>query len=132
VIFVDTSFWAALLWRRDTNHEDARKLLGAYGDEPMITSNHVRGEAWTVLRRRDGHHTALRFLDLLETSPRIEVARASEDVEREALAWLRRHDERRYSFVDASAFVFMRQRRITTALAFDGDFSAAGFIELRP
>jgi predicted nucleic acid-binding protein len=26
----------------------------------------------------------------------------------------------------------MRQRRITDALAFDGDFTAAGFIELRP
>jgi predicted nucleic acid-binding protein len=131
VIFVDTSFWTALLWGRDGNHADASRLLGAHGDERMITSNHVLGEAWTVLRRRDGHRTALRFLDLMESSPRIEVARASEDVEREALDWLRRHDERRYSFVDACAFAFMRQRRITAALAFDGDFSAAGFVELR-
>ena len=132
MIFVDTSFWTALLWRRDTNHDDARKLLDAHGNEPLITSNHVRGEAWTVLRRRDGHHTALRFLDLLENSPRIEIARTSEEVERDALAWLRRHGERRYSFVDACAFTFMSKRRIHTALAFDGDFAAAGFVELRP
>jgi len=26
----------------------------------------------------------------------------------------------------------MRRRRIREALAFDGDFSAAGFVELRP
>jgi predicted nucleic acid-binding protein len=46
-------------------------------------------------------------------------------------SWLRRHDEREYSFVDATSFVFMRSRRIRSALAFDGDFSAAGFEELR-
>jgi hypothetical protein len=26
----------------------------------------------------------------------------------------------------------MRNRRLTEALAFDGDFSAAGFVEVRP
>ena len=45
---------------------------------------------------------------------------------------LRRHDERVYSFVDATSFAVMRQLGITEALAFDGDFSAAGFIEVRP
>ena len=53
------------------------------------------------------------------------------DVERDALRWLRRHDEREYSFVDATSFALMRRRRIDKALAFDGDFAAAGFAELR-
>jgi predicted nucleic acid-binding protein len=48
-----------------------------------------------------------------------------------ALAWLRRHDERRYSFVDATSFALMRSMKIKDALAFDADFSAAGFRELR-
>lgn len=50
----------------------------------------------------------------------------------DAMAWLRRHDEREYSFVDATSFAVMRRRRITEAFAFDGDFAAAGFVELRP
>jgi predicted nucleic acid-binding protein len=33
--------------------------------------------------------------------------------------------------VDATSFFFMRTHRIRDALAFDGDFSAAGFGELR-
>ena len=57
--------------------------------------------------------------------------RVSEALEREALAWLRRHDERDYSFVDATSFALMRSLRINEALAFDGDFTAAGFVELR-
>lgn len=62
----------------------------------------------------------------------IEVDRVSEELEDEALTWLRRHDERVYSFVDATSFAYMRNRRITDVLAFDGDFAAAGFNELRP
>jgi predicted nucleic acid-binding protein len=33
--------------------------------------------------------------------------------------------------VDATSFATMRLLRVTDALAFDGDFSAAGFIEMR-
>ena len=60
------------------------------------------------------------------------VERVSPDVEDTALGWLRQHDEREYSFVDATSFALMRALRITDALAFDGDFAAAGFVELRP
>jgi len=35
-------------------------------------------------------------------------------------------------FVDATSFACMRSLRARDALAFDGDFSAAGFHELRP
>ena len=52
--------------------------------------------------------------------------------ESSAWTWLRRHDERAYSFVDAASFQVMRDRRLREALAFDQDFAAAGFIELRP
>jgi predicted nucleic acid-binding protein len=50
-----------------------------------------------------------------------------EELEREALAWLRRHDERPYSFVDATSFAVMRDMHVRQALAFDDDFVAAGF-----
>ncbi|MGH3318754.1 MAG: hypothetical protein ACRDN9_01010 [Streptosporangiaceae bacterium] len=48
-----------------------------------------------------------------------------------AIAWLRSRDDRECSFVDATSFALMREREIDRALAFDGDFSAAGFAELR-
>lgn len=132
MIFVDTSFWIAMQMPDDAHHRAAAGLLHAHASMPLATTNHVRGETWTFLRRRAGHRFAVRFLDHVERSPRVEVLRVDEEIERDALRWLRRHDEREYSFVDATSFAVMRKRRIRDALAFDGDFAAAGFVELRP
>jgi predicted nucleic acid-binding protein len=131
VIFVDTSFWYAFLGSRDAHHEESQTLLASLGAEPLVTSNGVRGETWTLLRQRSGHRAAAAFLDRLERSPRLTVVFVSEAQEAESVRWLRRHDEREYSFVDATSFALMRALRIRRALAFDGDFAAAGFIELR-
>ncbi len=132
MIFVDTSFWVAYRNRRDIHHEDAVSLLSTRGDEVLVTTNHVRGETWTYLRRRAGHRSAVGFLDALRSSPRVTVLHIDAEVEEGALDWLRRHDEREFSFVDATSFAIMRRQRISEALAFDGDFSAVGFVELRP
>lgn len=61
MIFVDTSYWVALRNRRDNNHESALSLLREHGDSALVTSNHVRGETWTFLRRRAGHAAAVGF-----------------------------------------------------------------------
>lgn len=127
MIFVDTSFWTAFRDRRDDRHGAATRMLKAIADNELITTNDVRGETWTLLRVRAGHAAAVHFLDHLERSPRLSVVRVDEDVERDALAWLRRHDELPYSFVDATSFAVMRARHIRSVLTFDDDFAAAGF-----
>lgn len=132
MIFVDTSFWIGLENDRDAHHTQATALLSTITTTQLITSNHVHGEAWTWIRRRAGHRDAVRFLDRIERSPRLRVVPVDHELEDRAWAWLRRHDEREYSFVDATSFALMRSMKIKDALAFDGDFSAAGFRELRP
>lgn len=131
MIFVDTSFWAALRNRRDGRHDEATRLWRSHADAQLVTSNEIRGETWTFLRRRAGHAAAVNFLDALAASPRVSLVRVSGEAEERAITWLRRHDEREYSFVDATSFDIMRTRQISEALAFDGDFAAAGFTELR-
>jgi predicted nucleic acid-binding protein len=131
MIFVDTSFWVAAHVERDAHHEQAKALLHSLGNEPLITSNHVRGETWTWLRRKGGHAAAVSFLDRLERSIQSEVVTVNDEMEGRALTWLRKHDERVYSFIDATSFALMRSLKIRHALAFDGDFTAAGFTELR-
>jgi predicted nucleic acid-binding protein len=132
VAFVDSSFWIAEAITRDARHAHAAALADQLRKRRTCTSNLVLGEVWTFLSRRVGHLHALRWLDRVRTELTIAVERIDDELEAEAWDWLRRHDERPYSFVDATSFALMRKLRITDALAFDGDFAAAGFVELRP
>jgi uncharacterized protein len=102
-----------------------------HADAPLMTTNHVRGETWTFLRRRAGHDSAVHFLDALQRSPRIEVLQVDDDVERDALGWLRRHDEREYSFVDATSFAVSARATDSRSACLRRHFAAAGFVELR-
>jgi predicted nucleic acid-binding protein len=131
VIFVDTSFWAALRNPKDAHRGQAVALWRCHAQQPLLTSNHVIGETWTLLRRRADHRRAVEFLTAVDASARVAVQHVGAQTELRALDWLRRHDEREYSFVDATSFALMREMRIGEALAFDGDFAAAGFLELR-
>jgi predicted nucleic acid-binding protein len=133
VIFIDSSFLIAAFIKRDKNHAAAHALYQRVAGRRIVTTNHVRGETWTWMRSRSRHDIAVAFLDNVESSgSHTEVVRVSEALESEALRWLRQHDEREYSFVDATSFAYMRAKGIEEALAFDGDFAAAGFAELRP
>jgi predicted nucleic acid-binding protein len=130
--FIDTSFWVAEVITTDTRHDDAAALADRLRDAPAATSNLVLGEAWTLLSYRLGHYDTMRWLDRVRHELRVRIERVEPELEAEAWEWLRAHDERPYSFVDATSFALMRKLRIREALAFDGDFAAAGFVELRP
>jgi predicted nucleic acid-binding protein len=135
VKFADTSWWVAWALPADTRHEEALAMLGGLRrSEQILTTNLVAGETWTFLRRKDSHRTALAFLDRLEVlsnAERLVVHRVTEDQEAAAWGLLRKHDERVYSYVDATSFRVMRDRRLREAFAFDQDFAAAGFVEVQ-
>lgn len=129
-VFVDTAFWAAFTNKRDDRNAAALRLMRAYARSALVTTNQIRGETWTLLRARSGHASAVGFIELLARSANVRVVFVDEGVEQEALRWLRRHDERAYSFVDASSFAVMRSLRIGEVLTFDHDFATAGFTVL--
>jgi predicted nucleic acid-binding protein len=133
VTFADSSFWIAEALPRDRRHGEAAQLAVHHSGARLVTSNLVIGETWTFLRRRTGYRFAVSWLDTTWSyAHRLRVERIDSDLEDKAWTWLRVHDERPYSFVDATSFALMRKLRISDALAFDGDFTAAGFVELRP
>lgn len=132
MIFVDSSYWIAHELSRDGRHEQARLLEAEHRRCLLVTSGDVVAETWTFLRRRAGHSPTMSWLDRVLAAPGVRIEHVDEELEAEAWAWLRVHDERPYSFVDATSFALMRKLRISDVLAFDGDFAAAGFNELRP
>lgn len=134
--FADTSWWVAWSLPGDGRHADAVAMLARLAPtERVMTTNLVVGETWTFMRRKAGHSSAVAFIDriaALHDRGRLAVHRVTGDEEARAWAWLRNHDERAYSHVDATSFEVMRSRRLREALAFDRDFNAAGFVAIRP
>jgi uncharacterized protein len=112
VKFADTGWWVAWALPGDARHHNALGMLGTLGrSEQVLTSNLVVGETWTFLRRKDSHRTAVTFLDRIDTltrADRLVIHTVTEDQEKAAWEWLRKHDERVYSYVDATSFRVMR------------------------
>ena len=128
-VYVDTSAWYALQITDDANHRQAKEvfpvLLKAYGT--LITSNHIVGETYTLLRISKGYNEARRYLEILRQSPRLEVHFADPDAEREAFSLLDQYQEHPFSFVDGLSFAIMKREGIRDAFTFDIHFRIAGF-----
>jgi predicted nucleic acid-binding protein len=128
LIFVDTGAWYALQVTDDQFHQAAAaafpKILAHY--DTLVTSNHVVGETYTLLRTTKGFPEAWRFLEAIDESPRVEVRLAPADLEQEARAVLREFQDMPLSFVDAVSLCVMRREQIAQAFAFDPHFARAG------
>jgi uncharacterized protein len=131
MIFVDTSFWYDYLVATSTRHNTARELFDKHRVQRLLTTDRVIEELWTLLRRRRGHRQASTATTALRSSRSLRRVAVTQSIADVAWEWLARHDEREYSFVDAASFEAMRRHGVDEAFAFDGDFAAAGFVELR-
>lgn len=131
-VFVDTSGWFALLDKDDRHHERAWKvfpdLLTRF--DGLVTSNHVIGETYTLIRFSLGHEKAWGFMELLEGSKRLERLFTPENLEAQAFGILKKYADQDFSFVDATSFAWMESLKIRDAFAFDRHFSVFGFVRI--
>ena len=73
-IFVDSGAWFAAQVVNDAHHEEAAGALRRLIALPivLVTTNHVVGETYTLLRVTRGYHACRRFLELLDQTQRLE------------------------------------------------------------
>jgi predicted nucleic acid-binding protein len=125
-VFVDASFWIALMLDREEHHREARYRwqMSITNDLIPVTTNWTLYEALTHLnaRTRNRHDLANRLLRLAEQTT--EIMDASR-YERRALDVFRSHSDKRWSIVDCASFVCIRERGVPLALSFDRDFAQA-------
>ncbi|MCA1569648.1 MAG: PIN domain-containing protein [Chloroflexi bacterium] len=124
--FVDTSAWYAALDEADPNHAPAsvtlRSLLPA---ESLVTHSYVVVETVALVQRRLGLLAVDSFVSRL-LGP-VRVTWVDPDLHDRAVGAMlaaRRHD---VSLVDWTSFELMRRQGITSAFAFDSDFTNQGF-----
>jgi predicted nucleic acid-binding protein len=127
VIFVDTSFFVALLLPKDAHHSRAVQAIedfeGRRLSDVLLTTNNVVLETITVARYEGQHKEAVRAGELLYGGTMARLYRTTAEDEQEAFAYLRRHDDKKYSAVDCLSFVVMLKHGINEAFSFDDDFA---------
>lgn len=126
MIFVDTSFFIALLDPRDTNHPRAVEALqefqGRRLSDLLLTTNNVVLETITVARYEVGHALAVKAGQLLYGGRLARLHRTNAEEEAAGFLYLQRHVDKEYSAVDCLSFAVMEKHGIQEALAFDSDF----------
>ena len=136
MIFVDASFFVALLSARDDHHDRAQKAFLAFEGrrlrDLLLTTNSVILETITVTGRQGGNRLAVEVGELLYTEKLARIYRPTPDDELAALAYRKQHLDKRYSAVDCLSFVVMLEHGIHEALAFDRRDFAHRFAVLPP
>lgn len=130
-VFVDTGAFYAFIDRDDPYHVVAYKEWSQLLRQktPLIISNYIVSETYTLLRYRLGASISQKFLAVIEDSfkiGRIEVKLATREVEKLAQKLLLQFKEHDLSYTDAVSFAMIRHYRIPRAFSFDRHFALAG------
>jgi uncharacterized protein len=133
VIFLDTGFLFALIYADDVNHDRVLEVFDRYRTRPLadfvVTTNHVVAETVTLVRKKAGPDPRRRHALAVEIGQQLlagtfgQVHRATSEEEHAALAYLAKHQDQDYSFVDCMSFVVMERLGIREAFACDRDFT---------
>jgi predicted nucleic acid-binding protein len=131
-VFWDTSGFYALLSRDDPNHLAASDLGRRQLEEGSgsVTTEYVVAECCTLLVARRKSHLIDAFLGFTEAESSLSVIRSDSELFEATKAYLRRHVEHGYSFVDCMSFVVMERFSLLEAATTDAHFRAARFIPL--
>ncbi len=123
-LFIDTSVWYAAADSSDAGNARANAILA--GGEPLVTSDQVLVETWTLLRHRIGRHAAERFWEGLRSGVATVEAAGAADLE---AAWQigASYRDQDFSIVDRTSFAVMRRLGIDRAASFDHDFAIFRF-----
>lgn len=128
-VFVDTSFFKALIDEKDEFWTEASAILTLLerSESELITSNYIVDETATLLRVRRGLEKSLKFRRLLIGGmPTIKLVRVT--IADDAIAWdWFKNDWSNLSFTDCVSFAVMKRLELNHVATFDEHFKRAGF-----
>ena len=127
-VFVDTSALYAVLDGDDANHDTTAATWADLLDDATLTlrsTSYVLVEITALVQRRLGVE-AVRTLDA-DVVPVLDIRWVDDALHRSAMSALLAQGHRGVSLVDWVSFIVMREEGLTTAFAYDDDFTSQGF-----
>lgn len=127
-VFIDTSAFVALRNSAEAEHEHARTALTDLIAEgvALFTSNYVFAETYTALMVRVGRSEAIEWGRRFRRGGAIDLVHLDRPTEERAWEILESHDDKRWSYVDATSFALIERDGGEEAFAFDAHFSQRG------
>lgn len=129
-VFIDTSFFKAILDEKDEFYSRAVKIWEKLKEEnaELATSNFIMDEVFTLIRKRRGVKKLTEFRQfLIDNATGIKIFRVTAADEAEAWNWMLK-DWADLSFTDCVSFAVMKRVEIERAATFDTHFERAGFM----
>lgn len=123
---IDTSFVAALVNKRDENHQKAVELSFNFNRKPMIITDAILLEIGNGLSRNFKKESVAAIEGFFE-SREVEVVRLDESLFDKAFELYKTHADKTWGLVDCVSFIVMKENGITDALTGDKHFAQAGF-----
>ena len=123
-IFIDTSAFCALTIPKDLHNQKAKAIYKELplGKTIFYTSDYVLDEAYTLLKTRGSHATAIKFMDATAKSDLV-ILRVTELIEEAAKKIFRLYDDKRLSYTDCTSFAIINKLKLTAVFAFDTHFT---------
>jgi predicted nucleic acid-binding protein len=128
-VFLDTAYVYALLNTRDQWHQPAKRWEQwlANNRQSLLTTEYVIFEIADGLANLRFRAQAVAAIDVLLTSPVVEVVPASRELMQQAIQLYGDRQDKEWGLTDCASFIVMQQRSMDQALTCDADFTQAGF-----
>lgn len=125
-VFLDTSYFLALIRKKDSHHEAALSVAANYTGS-FVTTDLVLVEFANSLSQPPYRATATAVIEKIRTDGNIKVQPFDSDGMEKALALYNDRPDKAWGLVDCFSFVVMKEERLKMALSFDEHFRQAGF-----
>ncbi len=128
-IFVDTGWFKGLIDKRDEYHIKSKNIFKRLKSErlPLVTTNFVVAEAFTLVRRKNGLYWANKLNGLMKNlEDKMEIERVTLEDEGRVWDWFW-YDWKDLSYTDCTSFAVMERLELKKVVTFDDHFKMAGF-----
>lgn len=128
-LFVDTSFFIALLNKEDNDYAQALALQRQLAAQKFrkFTSEYVLLELGDGLSRLRFRPLAIQLIDLVYNDTTFEIVPATSDRFTKAHTLFKQRPDKEWGLTDCTSFIIMQEFGLKAALTADHHFQQAGF-----